>query len=67
MDRQDAKPPQGPNHALLVGEVMGALMAAGIDAKPIIDDKRNYLDTLAVSRPSGTWLVRVAPEEVIEL
>jgi hypothetical protein len=32
---------------------------------PVMDEGR-YTDTLVITRPSGTWLLRIAPEDVIE-
>lgn len=62
MERADAAPPQGPNHALLVGEVMGTL-AARMSVE-LVTQGEAYTDTLVIHRPSGTWLLRVAPEDV---
>lgn len=62
-----AAAPQGPNHALLIGEALGALMAAGLFAEVIDDEHGTHLDTIRVQRPSGTWLVRVEPEAAVEL
>jgi hypothetical protein len=64
--REDAKLPKGGNHALLIGTVLGALQGVGLlEAMPVMDEGR-YTDTLVITRPSGTWLLRIAPEDVIE-
>jgi hypothetical protein len=62
----DAQLPRGSNHALLIGEVQGALMACRLDVEMVMRGE-NYTDTLKVNRPSGAWLVRVSPENVSEL
>lgn len=62
----DAQLPRGPNHALLIGEVQGALMAGRLDVE-MVTRGENYTDTLKVNRRSGTWLVRVSPDDVEEL
>lgn len=64
--------PADDNHALRIGWVAGALMAAaaseplsgvktwGIEV--IDDDTANHLDTLRLTAPSGTFLVAVIRE-----
>lgn len=60
------------NHALITGQVLGALMRAEAEgllhdahgpAVEAVDDGRgNYSDTIRVRRPSGSYLVTVRPE-----
>jgi hypothetical protein len=56
------KPVMSANHALLVGELIGAAKSLSLDAEPLLDDKGNYMATFRVKRPSGNYLVTVVPE-----
>lgn len=49
------------NLALLVGEILGALMARGFTIEPIMDDG-NYTNTLRVERPSGDYILTIEAE-----
>lgn len=55
----------GPNHALLVGEVLGALAAAGLRPEPVTVDG-DFTKHIDVLRPSGTWRITVEPINVQE-
>jgi hypothetical protein len=56
---------EGPNHALLCGEVWGSLMRAEIDAMPITSGG-SYTNQIVVTKPSGTYLVEITPMDVKE-
>lgn len=65
--------PEGANHALLVGLVLGALMKVGADlqlqkdelgefmVEPLMEDG-SYTNQLRIMRPSGSYLVTIEPE-----
>lgn len=55
-------PLPGGNHALLIGEVLGSLMKAGLDARPE-QVGGNHTNRIIVQRPSGPWYVYVEPAE----
>ena len=40
-----------PNHALLVGMVLGALMKADLEVRPVLDEDGDYTDRIIVNRP----------------
>lgn len=50
------------NHALLTGEILGALWNSGLDANPVIDEDGDYTYTIIVKRPSGNWRLTIAPD-----
>lgn len=50
-------------HALVVGEVAGALSAQGMDADPRKDDRGDYLPEIVLFHHGRRWLVTVNPEE----
>ena len=55
---------ESDNHALLIGQVLGALGLASIDAEPIMadDDSTAFTNEIRVRRPSGTYVVAVYVE-----
>jgi hypothetical protein len=57
---------QGPNHALLAGQIAGLLLQAGWEIAPVIEGDC-YTDQILVRRPSGAWLITVTPHDVTEL
>lgn len=64
-DPPASKPPMTPdtgirdgNHALLCGEILGCLMAKGIDAEPMMLGN-DYTNEIVISRPSGDYRVTV--------
>jgi hypothetical protein len=63
------EPPVGPNHALLIGMVAGALAAFGerLGEVLILDTADGiHTDAFLIERPSGSWRVTVKPEDVRE-
>lgn len=54
------------NHALVSGQVGGALMAheSFTDVYFETDDEGNYTGRTIITRPSGTWAVKVEPLEL---
>jgi hypothetical protein len=58
--------PVGPNHALLVGTIMGACMAQGLAVRMLDTPEGVHTDEFLIDRPSGTWRVLVMPEAVDE-
>lgn len=63
--RSDKHPPKDTgirdgNHALLCGEILGCLMAKGIDAQPMMVGS-DYTNEIVISRPSGDYRVTVVP------
>lgn len=61
--------PKSDNHALLIGLVHGALLRCestelgDLRVEAVILDETDYSDTIRLYRRSGTYLVRVTPEE----
>lgn len=55
----------GPNHALLVGRVIGALLHGDYpyDVRPAVDDAGNYTADITVEAPDGRYVVTVRPIE----
>jgi hypothetical protein len=61
-------PETGPHfaddyHALTCGEVLGALMACGMDALAMADDDGNYVPSLQLSNHGRVYVVTVRPYE----
>lgn len=62
----------GSNHALLTGEITGALQSAGFDVEPIVVDNLenrhgfDYTNVIRIKRLSGSWLLKIEPERYIE-
>lgn len=70
----DKKPPirypEGPNHALLIGEVAGVLstnlnQASTLSVTPEVLDGK-FTNRIFIQRPSGTWVVTVQSLDVQE-
>jgi hypothetical protein len=61
-EQQTGAVPVSGNHALLIGQVAG-LLAVEFPVEFIDDAEGRHLDTVRVTRPSGTYLVTVRPEE----
>lgn len=60
-------PPVGSNHALLIGELIGAVARTQLGFLTILDDVDGvHTDAFLIERPSGTWRVTVKPERVSE-
>lgn len=55
----------GGSHALLVGEIFGALIRTGLEAK-LITEYGDYTNEIRVTKPSGTYIVAVYPENTKE-
>lgn len=55
----------GPNHALLIGHVLGGLLRAPVDydVRPVYDRDGNYSDKIVVHAPSGDYVITVRPIE----
>lgn len=56
----------GPNHALLAGMVVGALIQHAtpeFDVEPE-SDENGWTGRALIRRPSGTWAVSVVPVDV---
>lgn len=52
----------GPDHALLVGRLLGSLIALQeYDPRPVYDTEHNYTDKIIVHAASGTYVVTVRP------
>jgi hypothetical protein len=55
--------PASANHALLIGNVFGALMAClNYEVKPVLIGG-DYSDTIRIKRPSGWYQIKITPEE----
>lgn len=64
--------PADGNHALLIGNVAGAILRGlcGADGQAVSptevelvnDDQGNHTDTIRIARPSGTYLVKITKE-----
>lgn len=53
---------EGPNHALVIGSVLGGLFYAdGYDVRPVYDAEGNYTDKIVVHTASGSYVVTVRP------
>jgi hypothetical protein len=63
MTRPPGNPPQGPNHALLIGMVAG-LCATRFDTEILDTPDGIHTDQFLISRPSGLWRIIVSPEDV---
>ena len=51
----------GLNHALLSGQVCGALVRAEIEAQPEVNESGDYTGRVFIDRPSGRWILTLQP------
>lgn len=49
------------NHALVTGDILGALLRCGFEVKPGVDVDGDYLPMIIVNNPSGKWKITVEP------
>lgn len=51
----------GPDHALLIGHLLGVSMSTGYAARPLLDADGNYESRFIVDASSASYLVMVTP------
>lgn len=64
----DAPTLQGPNHAFLVGQIVGilhTLVVSGDRVETVVEDE-GYTGRILVHRPSGVWAIDVTPFSVVD-